>query len=111
MPAMRAVATATLESPTAAITATIGTAIWATVGTVGAPIGASAASAETAAIAAAVASAALRALETGTRIGANAGKIFARRAGIARTASFAGQKDGVVFNDGFDGGAVRRHRS
>jgi hypothetical protein len=126
MPAMRAVAAATLEASPAAIRttirATIRTAIRATVrapitapitvaaamGTIGAPIGASAASAETAAIAAAVASAALRALEPGTRIGANTGKIFAWRARIARAAGFPGQKHGVFLNNGFDGCAVGR---
>jgi len=122
MPAMRAVAAAaTFEAPSttirAAITATIRTAIWATITrtvtvaaamrTIGAPIRASAASAESTSITAAVASATLRALESGTRIGADAGKIFARRAGIARSAGFPRQKHGVIFNDGFDGGAVR----
>jgi hypothetical protein len=111
---MRAVATrAAFETPPAPITATIRTAIRATstttvtvaaaMGTVGPPIGASAAYTETTAITPAIASAALRALEAGTRIGADAGKIFARRAGIARTAGFSGQKHGVIFNDGFDG--------
>jgi hypothetical protein len=76
-------------------------------GTIGAPIRASAASAESTAITAAVASAALRALESGTRIGADAGKIFARRAGIARSAGFPRQKHGVIFNNGFDSGTIR----
>ena len=121
MPAMRAVAPATLEASTttiwAAITATIRTAIRTTITstvtvaaamrTIGTSIRASAASAETATITAAVASAALRALESGTRIGADAGKIFARRAGIARSAGFPGQKHAVIFNNGFDGGTVR----
>ena len=111
MPTMRAVATATLEASSAAIrstiTAAIGTAIRSTVaaamGTIGTPIRASAASTETPAIAAAVASTALRALEAGTRIGADAGEIFARRVRIARAAGFPGQKHGVVFDDGFNG--------
>jgi len=98
---------AALEASSAAITATIGTAIRSTVtaamGSIGAPIRTSAASAETAAVATAVASAALWALEAGTRIGADAGEIFARRARIARTARFAGQKNGVILNDSFDG--------
>jgi hypothetical protein len=99
MPAMRAVATATLEAPPAAITATIRTAIrapvWATItaslGTIGTPIGTPAASAEPATITATVASPALWALEAGTWIGADAGKILARGAGIARTAGFSRQ--------------------
>jgi hypothetical protein len=113
MPAMRAVATATLEAPTAAIRATITTTVTvaAAMGSIGTPVRASSASAETAAITAAVASAALWALEAGTRIDANAGKIFAWRAGIARTAGLTGQKHGVIFHDCFDSGAVRRHSS
>jgi len=111
MPAMRAMSAATLETPSAAITPTIGatirTAIRSTVaaamGTIGTPIRASAASTETAAIAAAVSSTALRALEPGTRIGADAREIFARRVRIARAAGFAGQQNSVVFNDGFHG--------
>jgi hypothetical protein len=131
MPTMRAMAAAALEASSAAIrstitatigtairstiTATIGTAIRSTVaaamGSIGTPVRASSASAETAAITAAVASAALWALEAGTRIGANAGKIFAWRAGIARTAGLSWQKHGVIFYDCFDRGAVRRDRS
>src|SRR5208337_2425039 len=120
MSAMRAVAAAgaTLEaSPTAvwsAITSPIRATICAPVtvaaateGAVGTSLGASAASAETAAIAAAVASAALRALETGTRVGADAGKILSRRAGIARPTSFPWQENNVFFDDGFDCGAIR----
>jgi hypothetical protein len=109
MPAMRAVAAAAFEAPPAAITATIRTAIRATVtvaaamGTIGTPIRASAASAETSAITPAVASAALRALEAGTRIGADAGKIFARSVRITRAAGFPRQKNGVIFNHGFNG--------
>ena len=117
MPAMRAVATATLEASTAAIRATITTTVSTTVtvaaamGSIGTPVRASSASAETAAITASVASAALWALEAGTRIGANAGKIFAWRAGIARAAGFPWQKHGVIFYDCFNRGAVRRDRS
>jgi hypothetical protein len=117
MPAMRAVAMspAALEASSAAITATIGTAIRSTVtaamGSIGAPIRASAASTETAAITTAITSAALRALEAGTRIGADAGEIFARRARVTRTARFAGQKNGVILNDSFDGWTVCRYRS
>lgn len=128
MSAMRAVAAAgaTLEaSPTAVwsaittpIRAAVASAIRATIcapvtvaaateGAVGTSLGASAASAETAAIAAAVASAALRALETGTRVGADAGKILSRRAGIARPTSFPWQENNVFFDDGFDCGAIR----
>jgi hypothetical protein len=115
MPAMRPMAAAALEAPTAAvrsaITATIraaiGTAIRSTVaaamGTIGTPIRASAASTESAAITAAIASTALRALESGTRIGADAGEVFARRVRIARAAGFAGQQHGVVFNDSSQG--------
>jgi len=119
MPTMRAVAATALEAPSAAIrstiTATIGTAIRSTVaaamGTIRAPIGASPASAESPAITAAIASSALRALETGTRIGADAGEVFARRVWITRAAGFSRQKNSVVFNDGFDGRTVRRDRS
>jgi hypothetical protein len=125
MPAMRAVAAATLEASTAAIRAAITapirapirTAIRTTVATtltvaaprgpIGAPIRASAASSETAAITAAVASAALRALEAGARIGADAGEILARRVRIARAAGFPGQKHGVIFHNRFDARAVR----
>jgi hypothetical protein len=71
--------------------------------TIGTPIGTSAASTETAAITAAVASAALRALEAGTWIGANAGEIFPRSVRITWAAGFPWQKNGVIFNDGFDG--------
>ena len=113
MPTMRAVAAAPLEAPTAAIRAAIATtvAVAAAMGTIGTSIGASAAPAETASITAAVTSAALRALEAGTRIGADAGKIFSRRAGIAWTPGFPGQEHGVIFNYGFDGRTVRRDRS
>ena len=113
MPAMRTMPAATLEASTAAITATIRAAIATTVtvaaamGTIGTPIRASAASAESAAITttitAAVASTALRALEAGTRIGADAGEIFSRSVRITRAAGFSRQKNSVVFNDGFNG--------
>ena len=124
MPAMRAMAvsTAALEASTAAIAATIRTTIratiWTTVattvtvasamGTIGAPVGASAASAESSAITAAIASTALRALESGTRIGADAGKILARRVRIARAAGFPWQKHRVIFDDSFDSGTLGR---
>jgi hypothetical protein len=106
MAAMRAVAmpTAPLKASTAAISATVTAAIPA----IGAPIGASASTAESTAITAAVASAALGALETRTRISAYAGEIFARSARIPRRAGFPRQKDSVLFNSGFDDGAVRR---
>jgi hypothetical protein len=52
----------------------------------------------------AVASTTLRALETGARIAADAGgvsrEIFARSAADARSASFAGKKDNVIFDNG-----------
>jgi hypothetical protein len=110
MPAMRAVSAAPLEASTAAIRTAIAATVTVTAAmrTIGAPIGASAASPEAAAITAAVASASLRALEAGTRIGADAGKILTRRARIARTTGFAGQENGVIFYDCFDSGAVRR---
>jgi hypothetical protein len=113
MPAMRTVSAATLEASTAAIAAAISATITVAtaLGTIGTSVGASSASPETAAITAAVASAALWALEAGTRIGANAGKIFAWRAGIPRTAGLPWQKHGVIFYDCFDRGAVRRDRS
>jgi hypothetical protein len=51
-----------------------------------------------------VASATLRALETGARIAADAGgvsrEIFARSAAYARSPSFAGKKDNVIFDHG-----------
>jgi hypothetical protein len=97
---------ATLEASTATVRSTVAGAM----GTIGTPIRAPAASAETAAITAAVASPALRALEPGTRVGADAGKIFAWRVRIARGAGFAGQQNGVVFDDGFHGWTVCRHR-
>ena len=105
MAAMRPVAmsAAPLEASTAAISATVTTAIPA----IGAPIGASASAPESTAITAAVASAALRALETRTRISANAGEIFARGAGVAWRPSFSRQKNGVLFNSGLDDGAFR----
>ena len=125
---MRAMATgAALEAPPAAITASIRAAIrapirtpiWTTVATtvtvasamrtIGAPVGASTASAETAAITTTVASAALRALEARTRIGADAREILTRGVGITRRASFPRQKNGVIFDDGFDSGTVGRH--
>jgi hypothetical protein len=119
MSAMRPVATAALEASSAAITATIRTAIRAAItatigtpirstvaaamGTIGTPVRASAASTETAAITAAVASTALRTLEAGTRVGADAGEIFARRVRIARAAGLSRQQNGIVFKDGFHG--------
>jgi hypothetical protein len=113
MPAMRTVSAATLEASTAAIAAAISATITVAtaLGTIGTSVGASSASPETAAITAAVASTALWALEAGTRIGANAGKIFAWRAGIARTAGLPWQKHSVIFYDCFGRGAVRRDRS
>jgi hypothetical protein len=72
-------------------------------GTIGTPIRASTASAESAAITPAVASPALRALEAGTRIGADAREIFAWSVRIARTAGLSRQQNGVFFNDGFHG--------
>jgi len=124
---MRAMATrAALEAPPAAITAAIRTPIRAAIRapvratitttvtvaaalrTIGTPIRASTASAESTAITSAIASTALRPLETRTRIGANARKILTRSVRITRRTGFPGQKNGVLFDDGFDGGTLRR---
>jgi hypothetical protein len=129
---MRAMATrAALEAPPAAITATIRATIratiwapirptiWTTVATtvtvpsamrtIGTPIGASTPSAESPTITAAVASAALRSLETGTRIGANAREILTRRVRITRSTGLSRKQNGVIFNDRFDGGTLGRN--
>jgi hypothetical protein len=124
---MRAMATrAALEAPPSAITATIRAAIRATIRaairatiatavtvasamrTIGAPIRASTASPETSAITATVTSTALWALETRTWIGADPGEIFTRSVRITRAAGFPRQKNGVIFNDGFDRGTIGR---
>ena len=117
MTAMRPVAmsAAPLEASSAAVPATIRPAISTAVTiasamrTIGAPVGASTASSEPAAITASVASAALRALETRTRIGADAREILTRCIWITRRTGFPGQEYGVLFDDRFDGGTVGRH--
>ena len=118
MPAVRAmpVSAAALEASTAAIPApvwaTVWTAIRATIATamrtIRTPIRASSAAPETSAITATVASTALWALETRTWICADAREVFTRSVRITRAAGFPRQKNGVIFNDGFDGGTIGR---
>jgi hypothetical protein len=108
MSAIRAMAVpATAGAPLKASTAAISSASVTVASAIGASIRASAASAEPSTVAAAVASTALGALESRTGIGANARKILARRAGIARGTGFAREQNNVVLHDSFHRGAIR----